>query len=126
MEELEQEVTHEPFRESQQHEAGHLDQGAGNPEPADEEPHPESGERLGERLDADEPAPGHVLKEAGDKAGQAAGFRAPPERQEHRHDQRQVGGDAAHAQCRHHAPLGETATEGHEQEQGTHASIRPG
>ena len=112
VEELQQTESHETLGHRQQDESGHLDERARDPEPADEQPHAEARQRLGEGLDADQSAARHVLEEAGDEADEAADLGPAAQRDEHGQDQRQVRRDAAHAQRRHHARLREAAADG--------------
>jgi hypothetical protein len=75
-------------------------------------------------LNAEEPASGGILEEAGDEADETSRLGAAPERQQHRQDQGQIRGRTGHAQGRHNTPLSQAAAEGHEKEQRAHHATR--
>src|SRR5207253_8602720 len=82
----------------------------------------ESDERLRQRLHADEPARGDILKETADEAGATADLGAAAEREQDYDDERDVGRDVAETQRRRERGAGETASEDGQHEEGLHAS----
>jgi hypothetical protein len=119
-EDLQEREPRESFQDRQHDEPRHLHQGLAHAETLAGDPDPEADDRLRERLDADEAAAGRVLKQPGDEPGEASELRAAAERQQHDHDQRQVGRHAPDAQHGRQRRVRDGAPRDRQHEQSAH------
>src|SRR5712692_3131434 len=94
-EDLQQREPDEALGDREEHEPGDLHERLGHREPATRRADREADHGLRQRLDADQPAARRVLEEPRSEPRHAPELGAPPERQEHDDDERQVGRHAA-------------------------------
>ena len=125
VEELQQREAREALGDREQDEAGHLHQRLAHPQSAAERADAEADERLGERLHAEQAAGGRVLEQARDEAGRAAELRAPPQGQQHDHDERDVRRDVGDAERRAQGGVGDTAAEHGDRDERAHQPPLP-
>ena len=120
MEELQQPEARKPLEQREHDETRHLHEGLAHAQPAAECADPEADDRLRQRLHAKQPARGRVLQQPGHEAGAAAEFGPAAQREQHHHDQGDVGRHVRDTQGGADGGVGHPAAEHGDREKRAH------